>query len=81
MTTFLDYSIKEKNIKFIVKKYKNYWYEIDTEKDLKFASRELNQMVIWIIGLSGAGKTTFANILKSKLKKKSIKLFILMVMQ
>ena len=27
-------------------------------------------MIIWIIGLSGAGKTTFANILKRKLKKK-----------
>ncbi|MDC0859201.1 adenylyl-sulfate kinase [Candidatus Pelagibacter sp.] len=30
-------------------------------------------MVIWIIGLSGAGKTTLANILKKKLIKKKYK--------
>ncbi|MDC0859202.1 NTP transferase domain-containing protein [Candidatus Pelagibacter sp.] len=41
MTTFLNFSIINKNLKFKIKKYKNYWYEIDNEKDLNLASKEL----------------------------------------
>ena len=41
MTTFLNLSISEKNIKFSIKKYKSFWYEIDSDKDLKVASREI----------------------------------------
>ena len=41
MTSFLDASIKEKKIKFKIKKFKSYWLEIDNEKDLNVASKEL----------------------------------------
>ena len=40
MTSFLNLSINENNIKFKVKKYRDYWYEIDSEKDLKLVSKK-----------------------------------------
>ncbi len=42
MTSFLDISINEINIKFRIKKFKSYWFEIDNKKDLKVASKELS---------------------------------------
>ena len=41
MTNFLNLSISEIKIKFKIKKYKDYWYEIDNKKDLNLASKEL----------------------------------------
>ena len=41
MTSFIDASIKEKKIKFKIKKFKSYWFEIDNEKDLNVAAKGL----------------------------------------
>jgi L-glutamine-phosphate cytidylyltransferase len=41
MTSFLNKSITNNIVKFQVKKYKSYWYEIDNYKDLKVATKEL----------------------------------------
>ena len=43
MTSFLNLSIKNKIINFKVKKYKSYWYEIDTISDYKFADKEIKK--------------------------------------
>jgi adenylylsulfate kinase-like enzyme len=39
----------------------------------------MKNKILWFTGLSGAGKTTLANIISKKLKKKSSKLKKLMV--
>tara|TARA_B100000989_G_scaffold21727_1_gene14252 strand:- start:18487 stop:19209 length:723 start_codon:yes stop_codon:yes gene_type:complete len=41
MTSFLNLCIKDKIISLKVKKYKNYWYEIDTISDYKFAKKDI----------------------------------------
>lgn len=43
MTSFLNLCIKNKIINFKVKKYKSYWYEIDTISDYKFADKEIKK--------------------------------------
>ena len=41
MTSFLNNALKQKKIDFIIKKYKSYWYEIDTAKDIKIAKKAI----------------------------------------
>lgn len=41
MTSFLNNALKQKKINFIIKKYKSYWYEIDTAKDIKVAEKAI----------------------------------------
>ena len=41
MTSFLDRTIKSTDIKFIPKKYKNIWFEIDNASDINVASKLL----------------------------------------
>ena len=53
MTTFLNLCIKNNILNIAAKKYKSYWYEIDTRKDHSFAEKEikngnLDNRVIWI---------------------------------
>tara|TARA_Y100000590_G_scaffold213372_1_gene241799 strand:+ start:65798 stop:66511 length:714 start_codon:yes stop_codon:yes gene_type:complete len=42
MTTFLNESIRKKQVKFNIKTYSKIWFEIDNFKDIKVASKELN---------------------------------------
>ncbi len=44
MTNFLNKSIKEKNLKFKVRNYKKYWFEIDSLNDVKVATKELDSI-------------------------------------
>ena len=41
MTNFINKALKLNKLKILTKVYKSYWYEIDTEKDLNLADREL----------------------------------------
>ncbi len=41
MTNFINKALKLNKLKIATKVYKSYWYEIDTEKDLKLADKEL----------------------------------------
>ena len=41
MTTFLNLSIKKIKLKMKIKFYNKYWYEIDNDKDLLIAKKEL----------------------------------------
>ena len=43
MTTFINKCIQNKILKLTVKKYKDYWYEIDNVQDLNFANREIKK--------------------------------------
>lgn len=43
MTNFLNLCIKNKITSFKINKYYNYWYEIDTISDHKFAEREIKK--------------------------------------
>lgn len=43
MTTFLNLCIKNKIISINVKKYKSFWYEVDTKSDHKYASLEIKK--------------------------------------
>lgn len=43
MTSFLNLCIKNKIFNLKVKKYKNYWYEIDTISDHKFAEKDIQK--------------------------------------
>jgi choline kinase len=43
MTSFLDLCIKNNILNISAKKYKSYWYEIDTSKDHSFAEREIKK--------------------------------------
>tara|TARA_B100000965_G_scaffold315081_1_gene275251 strand:+ start:156 stop:869 length:714 start_codon:yes stop_codon:yes gene_type:complete len=42
MTNFLNKAIVQKKISFKIKKYSKFWYEIDTHKDIKVATEEMN---------------------------------------
>jgi choline kinase len=44
MTSFLNLCIKNKILSLKIKKYKKYWYEIDTISDFNFAQRELKKL-------------------------------------
>ena len=51
-------------------RYSDLWHEIDNiKKDIKIAEKRISLMVIWLIGLSGFGKSTIAKILYEKIKK------------
>lgn len=41
MTSFLNMCIKKKTIKIKVKNYSSYWYEIDSLKDIKVATKDI----------------------------------------
>ena len=41
-TSFINLSIKKKKIIFHVKKYQKEWFEIDSENDIKFATKNLD---------------------------------------
>ena len=43
MTSFLNLCIKNKIMSLNVKKYNNYWYEIDTISDYKFAEKDIKK--------------------------------------
>lgn len=43
MTTFINKCIQNKILRLTIKKYKDYWYEIDNIKDLNFANREIKK--------------------------------------
>ena len=43
MTTFLNLCVKNNIISLKIKKYKNYWYEIDTSSDHKFAEKNIKK--------------------------------------
>ena len=43
MTTFLNLCIKNNILNIAAKKYKSYWYEIDTSKDHSFAEKEIKK--------------------------------------
>ena len=40
-TSFINLSIKKKKIIFHVKKYQKEWFEIDSENDIKFATKNI----------------------------------------
>ena len=41
MTSFINFAIQKKIIKFKATKYSNYWYEIDNSDDIKLANKEI----------------------------------------
>ena len=41
MTSFINFAIQKKIIKFKAAKYINYWYEIDNSNDIKLANKEI----------------------------------------
>ena len=43
MTSFLNLCVKNKLMSLETKKYKDYWYEIDTISDFKFAEKDINK--------------------------------------
>ncbi|WP_440681209.1 NTP transferase domain-containing protein [Candidatus Pelagibacter sp. HIMB1623] len=43
MTSFLNLCIKKNIISLEVKKYKNYWYEVDTSSDHSFTEKDIKQ--------------------------------------
>ena len=43
LTEFIDKSIKSKIAEFKYKPCKNYWYEVDNYKDLKFLKKDINK--------------------------------------
>ncbi len=43
MTSFINLAIKKKIIKFKIYRYKSYWYEIDTGKDINITSKLINK--------------------------------------
>ena len=43
MTSFLNLCVKNNLISLETKKYKDYWYEIDTISDFKFAEKDIKK--------------------------------------
>jgi len=43
MTSFLNLCVKNKILSLNIKKYNNYWYEIDTISDYRFAKRDISR--------------------------------------
>lgn len=43
MTNFINLCIKNKIINLKIKKYEDYWFEIDTANDFKFANKEIKK--------------------------------------
>ena len=44
MTNFLNKSIQKKIIRFKIKDFKSFWFEIDTNRDVTITSKELNKI-------------------------------------
>ena len=43
MTSFLNLCVKKKVMSVNIKKYDNYWYEIDTISDYQFAKKDIKK--------------------------------------
>ncbi len=54
-----------------------HWQDVKVDKDARAAQSNHRPAVVWLTGLSGAGKSTIANIVESKLHASGVRTYLL----